>query len=1456
MPFEDDFARGEQEAARLVARMRASLNRAEEFERAAARDAKLQRRLADSAARESRSFYRPTGRGPAGALPPPGGTGGGRFYPPPYYYEGRGLPPGPAPPLQIGAGRQPLGLPRPGETVGGTQYSERAAQGYEKAARGAKDYAKAQEGMGRQDAKFRRGLSETLLIQGQANNQYRRFGALSAEWIGAASRGATTIQELGRQTAVTIGKFGGWLVAGSLLFTALGAVRAIGQGAIDSASGVNQLQRVVNNVDPDAAQRGFRERAEFFNLPISDVAGAAYEMGKIFHDQNEALEATDAILYSVKVGELEYADAARYLTAITRGFNLEAKDTGLVFDQINQAQNRLGVSIRDTEAGIAKSAGTIAAAGSGGLAGLTKLLALTSVAQKATGRTGEEIGTAFARAPKFLRREEAQESLRNFGIDPKQPILDLIEEAIKVAEGLGGEKRQQLAEAIFGPLRGASVGTPLLGRGFAEYKKALTEVDPKQAAGSGQEELNRLLGSMEELISKIGTDLQVLGSNLAEAGFLDIFGAGVKLLDQMLVAVNNLLELFNNLPTPIRKSLAILAEVYALVSLLRRFNLGDSFAPGSLGQRVFTSPKQFQRLYREDLGGQLDTLIGERERTTATASRAAIGLNAAQAQKVQAEAEYQRLTTVHGAESQQALAQKQNVLRSQAAINAAEERKLAAELAELEILGAQKVVEDKKAALAIARNEAEARALAARYGDRVSTSFDRPLTGEEAARARGYQIQTDQRGGFAFAPLAAGGAPGPADIAQETKRTSQLRQRLRLTGTAWQNLATTQVALLNPLRNQGRFITTYGAATDRTRQAMTLTGRSARQVGGRVLPAAGAAIARGAGALRGLASAGYAFIGGPIGLLLAGAYAAFEFGDDLGRAVAGGQDQIDRINKFLENTPEGTKQFRERLDLYSELRDEQLEALIGGFGDFEAEGAGGFSAQRALEARRLLETRRAAKRRGDKVKSVPETLRAAGLISDQEAKERAEDEGPEYEEQIERLELESKIRQARLGTDKVGVAREGLRSAQRVLGILKKEGVTGKKRREAVLGVIEARNALQEEVKQQAQELVEASVSLAVARAGDNPVRQARAELQGARRKAKLAEGKAEEKSALADIINARRALRDAIREQAEELAEANANLAEARAGGDPIASAEAQLRSAEVGLRFARTKIERRNALADVINARREVEEAVRDQARELAEADISITEARAGGDPVLEAKAEIERAQVSVRFAETEAERREGLAELIRAEDQLDQAYADIALARIGLRIASTEDPVRQATLRVRQTQVEAENASGLQARLEAQARRREAVRSRRDAVAQKRIENVEFDADLERITTAQEIARYENILKTANLGRETKRTLLRRIHDLNKELEGDTGDFELNVGNIRLPTIYDIRRAVGGGANQQPTIVYNDNSNNQLSATVDGGNPDEVMTLMSNTFNRHNRNARRSAGLVPRG
>ena len=1628
--FEDEFARGEAEARRLVERMRAALGRAEQYEAQAAREARFQqrrsqrpsgvarqlgpgvsaaggddlrRRLAeeDQLTRQVRDRGLLRGRetealqaqeqamrrlravgpaaytqgvlfGPAGGVPrqlPPGG--GYPPVPPPGGGYRPALPPGPPPPLQLGRGPQ-LALPAAGETSG--RLIEAQGQSAQQAASGFKAYESAQAGVTKGQVPLNKSISEALFIQGQANNQYQRFGALSAEWIGAASRGATTVQELGRQTAITIGKFGGWLVAGSLLFTALGAIRQIGAGAIKASSGVLELQRVVKDLDPELAKAQFRERAERFNVPIEIVSGAAFESGKVFKDQNDALEATEATLYAVKVGELEYAEASRYLNAILRGFNLDAKDSKVIFDQINAAQNEFGISIRDSAAGIAKAAGTFRAAGGD----FDSLLAIIATAQKATGQSGQVVGTAIARAPNFLRQESNRKILQGFGIDARQGIDEVIEQAFQKAQSLSGERLQELASAIFGPQYGARIGTPLL-QNFEQYQEVMEKTSPEKARGSAQRELNILLGQFDELLKKIVTELEILGSNLEQAGFLDVFGAGVKLLGQFLSGVNSLLELFNALPTPLRKTLAILLQLYGIVKLLRHFNLGESFQAGSLGRRAFTSPNQFKKLYGEDLRGQTGALIGERERATATASRAAIGLGVTEQRAVVAEAEHARLVGVHGFESQKALSQQQVVNRTQLAKNGAEERLLAAQLAEQEILVAQKLAEDKSTALAGARNEAAARGVAARHGDPVSATFNRPVTATQAARERGLRITQSETGAPRFVPIGEAEGPGETrfigsvtgEITDLTGRERVIQGRLRDTGRAWRTLGRTQLSLRRPLRMLSTGNENARQAFAQTRMAVGTTAR----IG---LKRAGLAIGRAGTALRGLARQGYAFIGGPIGLLIAGIYAATQFGDDLGRALAGGQGLIEaQENEFK---PKSAKALRKNLESFKTLTDKEMEELQAvGVGTTKLPGSE-FTIDQARRARQELRNQRALQEQDlPAVQLLPDQLEeeVKGLQSFTLGSKKFREQFKRVREEFELADKDADpkgFKEAKGKLDQLGAklvnmsilisgslkafskaAREDLVKQLESLGPILSGGptFTPEKYRRRFIGTTQqlvVRDLMEGSLKERAEAIERLSqapeelaaygkeefdLALKLARTQRQRHRayggyidqlrrsqqlirrqgrttraplqrglgKAEAELErlenipgfpaetvegepGGARQAKLREAEDKRQRRIKGIKASIRKFNKAIdvldKFQRRQLAEFKAIIREihleevqediglldvrsqikqVRIGDkNPVAQAREGVRAASEALRLLRGAGADDREIADaflgLLQAEADLQDAIASQAEELRDATANLREARAHGDPIIAAKVNLDRARGELRSAETVAERKNALAKMIQAQDQLDEAYADLAVARIGLQLASTEDPVKEANLKLRQANIELRGAKGKgrQAVIEARTRRREAVRERRNTINEERVKDLEFEHSLDRITDDQLIAGLERILKTGRISKELRRRVRQQIHQLKNETD-DFGNLELAVGNIKLPTIYDIRRAIGGGLNQQPTAVYNDNSNNTMHATVSGGNPDQVLTLMGDTFDRHTRNARRSAGQIPR-
>lgn len=1483
-------------------------------------------------------------------------------------FKGQG---GVPPSRQLPAGRAPLGLPAPGETVGGSRYYEyeRAASG---ATRASESYARAQQEASIANRNFGRSLGENLFIQQQANTQYQRFGALSSEWIAATARGSTTIQELGRQTTATIGKFGGWLAAGSLLFTALGAVRAIGHGAIESASGVNQLQRVVNDVDPGAAQAGFRRYAADFNLPIDTVAAAAYEMGKIFHDQNDALEASKAVLYSVKVGELDTATASRYLIAIINGFHLPAQQMVTVFDQLNGAQNKFGISISDVEAGLAKASGSFNAASTKGspLERYHNLLALITTAQKATGQTGQVVGTAISRAPNFLKQTKNQATLRKYGIDAAGDLNQIIQEAFKAAQNASGHEIAELGSAIFGPQYGARVLTPTLQQ-FDLYKKVLEGTSKENTKNSGQRELNTLLGSMSEELSKIITELEVMGSALAQAGFLDLFGESVILLNHMLSGVNDLLEAFNSLPAPLTHTLAIMLELYAVLKLLQKFNVGDSFASGTLGRRVLSGPNREKRLLEESYTGQVGFLTEERDRAATKASRSTTAVRVAQSRVLQEEERLASVIASQGAASEAALAQERNVVRAQQGLNSATEAKLAAELAEEEILLTQIAVEDKKAALAQARNDAEARALAARYGDIIPPNFNQGagVAGREAAAARGYQVVTDPNGNVRLARASEGAsaAASAAAIKASEQAAREAESGLRGSGGAWRNLGRTQIDLAQPTATYRQAATRAGTALNSSKVALTQAATG--------VAAAGPAMAAAGSRLAGLGRGMYALIGGPLGLLIAGAYAAFEFGDDLGRALAGGQEQIDKMNSFsTEHVTSGSqsKGFVRKYEQFAEKYGLTLKELSEREGGLNLKGTPAyFDAEEAYLA--SLEERNASlsRQQGRGAKFLyPDQLRrqVQGLSQYKAGTQKFNQEFKRVQEEVRSANAASdpkELKAVRRELDQVGA--KALNQSASVTGffgqfqgladkLLEKQiknlsslvsgGPTFASRSDVgalvraslVRGIRDLQSpkaSLQAKGQQTLAELPDAleayasaelktSLSLAQTqeernaaydhylnsvRASADQVRSAfgrnrkhlveQLQKTQANLKQAFAEGKGghqsdydggpsygvEPSSAPDPVIgklkkraqSLRKAIGNLDKAQKYELRQLRALIAEqereqlqeqvsaiqevgdirqARIGKtDPVGQARAGLRAAERVLNLTRSTkaaqpAEVRQALLAVLNAREELGDAVRQEASDLADATQQLAQARAQGDPVKQAQADIAKAQSDMRLARTVAERRSALAELIEGQNALDKAYAEIALARIQLKSAETDDPVRQARLKVKEAQTQLQYAKGPLERLEAQAAKQTAIRQRRDAIGQARIEDIEFQADIGKISTDQEIAAYERLLHTLNLSRDARRQLRRKIHDLKNET---SSEFELTVGDIQLPTIYDIRRAIGG-AGGPSRASYSDNSETNVHITVNGGNPNEVYKAVDNALKRNNRSARRSAGHVP--
>jgi TP901 family phage tail tape measure protein len=1535
------------------------------------------------------------GAGGGGGYQPPGA--GARYFRQPEEPE--------RPQRLLNAGPQPAGL----LGQGNTQFHADYAKGYEEEARAARVAAASTTAFGSAQS----GLGPLIEHNGEymraANLEFTRFGALSSEWIGAASRGATTMEELGRQTTATIGKFGGWLAAGGLVFAALDAVRAIGKGAIESSSGVNQLERVIkkpSSIDPQTLQRSFRKESEHFNLPIEDVSNAAYEVGKVFKTQDEALEASKAVLYSVKVGELDVATASRYLIAIINGFHLPANQLVGVFDMLNAAQNEFGITISDVEAGLAKASGSFNAATTKGspIQKYHELLALITTAQKATGQTGQVVGTAIQRAPNFLRQQKNKDILKRYGINAGGDLNDVIVQGFEKSQTLSGHKIAELASAIFGPQYGARIGTPLFQQ-FDLYKKILTKTSPQAAKGSGEEELQTQLGSLSEKITRIKTDLEDLGSNLAESGFLNILGVGVESVTQMLGLVNSLLEVFNKLPTPVKDTVSALIEARVALAALRKFNVGDTLFQGKPAAQRFFNPPNASRIRLNELllneesvsreAGQgsgrrlrrINEQVPIREDQAARAAERTKTLAAAGA--VEGDAVYD------AAVSEQArIEQRLSILRTQQADEAERQLNLLIELNEIEAT---------KLATSKATSEIQVERIAAESGRFVPNTVNKGkgLTATQMAEQVGYAPQeigavAVGRGGEAAKATAA--AEATVAAAGETAATGTRLGSLAARGVAATSIATQTLAgaasgvkalagglldfvggpvgiaftaLIFSPEIIGAFKSVSSWAEENLYGIHAAEDEATAKLGAKHFTrkelstyrgeeeereAAVNRAARKGGNFHDLAVAAEEHpVNAPKGFgVYADAYRKLE--DAQAKALAErGQAQFlpsdvlaHQLGVVQELKPSGSHYQKALKDLkhnvkFGDLGDKERKALLAELQTLEAEGlnASGdittFYKNFNAIANKLLEARVQAlgtlvgagpafatqkdvhqytnisvlgalrdfgsgkvgvREKGvGLVESLVETLdqntqnelqENLSLATSQRARYAA------YQKFFDRQrknadslrqnlngrqqELHSKLSETEgnigkltdegrgqnlsgqtihghnlgpNGNDKDIKLLEDLRQKRKEIERQLREAGKSQQfieRKLALLNQEQAQALLSERlgVIGEHGQIAEAKIG------GEHPVAQARAGLEAAQREARLvkatkAASPEQARAAVLAVLQAREALDSAVKQETENLTGAAETLAQARANGNPLLEGKAELTKAQADLAVAKTPADRDNALAGIINARHKLEQ---DQA-EILIGGIEL-ESVQSQNPVTQARDAIRIAREKLSTAHGQAAKQGALKELVEARHQYEEDQVAVALSVIELEEAQTENPVKQAADRVRAARVGLKQSKGKGAAAENQAKAQlvEAKRNRQEAAASYAIENVEFDAAVGKLTTDQEIAAYTRLLHTLKLGRDAKRNLIEKIHSLQEEA---SGSLELTVGNIALPTLYDIKRAVQGGISGGTAAAgsYNDYSTQSNTYHIHGDQK-EIERALDNTLNRNTKSSKKSAGV----
>lgn len=405
------------------------------------------------------------------------------------------------------------------------------------------------------------------LADAEVSNQLRKNGALTTEYLGALARGETTVAEFGYQIGATIGKFAGWTAAAAATYGALGAVFEFGKGAIDTASAVQRLTRTIDGLDRQKASTGLQNLSADVNVPLKEAGDAVFQFSRTFGNLDDSLTAAKLSLAAFKLDGVAVGDSVKAVTAIHQQFGLTAQGLIPIFDELAQGQQKFNARISDQIPLLQKSASAVKNAG-GNLQDfitISTIFLRTTQLSGSQGGTAFARSAANFLSPNTSKGQADRAVLESLGIDPNRSYTDVIFQALKRSTTLTPNQRAQLSLAIFGPQLGARTAGLFTG-GPALLAQAQKELSPEGSKGVLQIELNKELGTAKEKLHSFVNELQRMGAALADSGVVDVFTSLISVFKLVVEPIRQAINTFDGLPK-VAKDLIEVATALRLLSL-------------------------------------------------------------------------------------------------------------------------------------------------------------------------------------------------------------------------------------------------------------------------------------------------------------------------------------------------------------------------------------------------------------------------------------------------------------------------------------------------------------------------------------------------------------------------------------------------------------------------------------------------------------------------------------------------------------------------------------------------------------------------------------------------------------------------------------------------------------------------------------------------------------------------
>lgn len=293
---------------------------------------------------------------------------------------------------------------------------------------------------------------------------------------------------------------------------------------------------------------------------------------------------TRAVAESVLLTGQTAQVAQRQLNTINQGFGLGEKGQGAdrINDSITNAANFFGGNKADIQDAVARSAS------SARLAGMSpeQTANVAALIGSQTGNTGGQISSDIERLVSRAGGGDFQAVLARFKVPNTGDFLSEIQELTTKIKARPRLEQQQIVNQL-GANRNLEGLTALIAK--SDQLPAAGEYQTEHQ-GQAAEDAAKRVKTLHGELQKLGAEFSNMATQIGTSGIFTPLGVAIKLLEPGIHLVNDFFSawnrLFDHLPKGVKGTVTSIAELAAVMLLLRRAGIGLSDIPGRIAGNV------------------------------------------------------------------------------------------------------------------------------------------------------------------------------------------------------------------------------------------------------------------------------------------------------------------------------------------------------------------------------------------------------------------------------------------------------------------------------------------------------------------------------------------------------------------------------------------------------------------------------------------------------------------------------------------------------------------------------------------------------------------------------------------------------------------------------------------------------------------------------------------------------